>query len=201
MLIEERGLRILTDPGTYSEGQNSVPDIHCILITHEHQDHLHIDSLKKVLNNNPLAKIFTNKGVGVLLEKESIPYTLLESGESVTEKGVSIEAFGEKHAAMHPDLPRVDNTGFLIGKRLFYPGDALTSPSVPVEMLALPVAGPWLKLSEAIEYTKEIHPKICFPVHEGILKSPGSTHLIPPKILEPLGIKFLVLGIGKETSL
>ena len=201
MLVEENGLTILTDPGTYSENQNEARGIDIILITHEHQDHLHIDSLKKILEYNPTAKIFTNKGVGALLEKEHIAYTLCEDGESINEKNILIEGFGKKHATMHPDLPLVDNTGYFIANKLFYPGDAFTNPQKPVEILALPVAGPWLKLSEAIEYAKEIHPGICFPVHEGILKSPGSVHKIPPTILEPLGITFKVLTYGEKTHL
>lgn len=46
LLIEEEGLRILTDPGSYSTRQNDVQNIDVILITHEHPDHLHIESLK-----------------------------------------------------------------------------------------------------------------------------------------------------------
>lgn len=200
LLIEENGLRILTDPGTYSTSQDFIKNIDIIFITHEHQDHLHIDSLKTVLKNNPQAKVITNQSVGSLLDKENIKYELLEKGE-LSEKGVIIEAFGEKHAFMHPSIEPIQNVGYFIANKLFYPGDAFTNPNKPVDILALPVAGPWMKLSEAIDYTKELKPRVCFPVHEGILKSPGSTHRIPPTVLEPLGIKFTVLEIDKETEL
>ncbi|MDP3770755.1 MAG: hypothetical protein Q8R16_00455, partial [bacterium] len=60
--------------------------------------------------------------------------------------------------------------------------------------------GPWMRLLEAIDYALTIKPKICFPVHEGILRSPGSTHLIPPKVLESKGIKFVVLEVDKEVE-
>ena len=46
LLIEENGVRILTDPGTYSTQQSEVKNIDFVLITHEHADHFHIDSLK-----------------------------------------------------------------------------------------------------------------------------------------------------------
>lgn len=198
LLIEESGARILTDPGTHSTGQDNVKNIDIVLITHEHADHLHIDSLKTVLQNNPQAKIITNKGVGTLLEKEGIPFSVLEDGQSSTEKGVLIEGFGKDHALMHSSIPPIQNTGYFIANRLFYPGDAFTDPGKQVEILALPVAGPWMKLPEAIDYALELKPKTCFPVHDGILKSPGSTHRIPPQVLEPKGIKFTVLEIDKE---
>lgn len=200
LLIEESGVRILTDPGMYSTSQDNVENIDIVLITHDHQDHLHIDSLKKVLINNPSTKVLTNQSVGILLSKENIKYELLEKG-SFTDKSVLIEAFGEKHAFMHPAIEPTQNVGYFIENKLFYPGDAFTNPNKPVDILALPVAGPWMKLSEAIDYAKELKPKACFPVHEGILKSPGSTHRIPPTVLEPLGIKFIILEIDQETEI
>ncbi len=198
MLIEENSVRILTDPGTYSTQQNTVRDIDVILITHEHADHLHIDSLKALLQNNPQAVVVTHTGVGTLLEKENIPFTLVEHGEQLTLKGVLVEGLGKEHAIMHPSLPIIHNTGYFIADRLFYPGDAFTDPGKPVELLALPVAGPWMKLADAIDYALRIKPTVCFPIHEGILKSPGSTHVLPLKILEPHGITFTILEIDKE---
>ena len=197
LLIEEGSARILTDPGTYSAGQNDLVNLDVILITHEHADHIDLSSLKVLISKNPQAVIMTNMGCGTLLKKENIEHKLLEHGQSVEVKGVLIEGFGEKHAITQITLAPVNNTGYFIANRFFYPGDALYNPGKRVEALALPVAGPWLKLSEAIDYAKEIHPKVCFPVHEGILKSPGSVHAIPPNILGPLGIEFKILEEGK----
>ncbi|MFM2357715.1 MAG: hypothetical protein RJA61_452 [Candidatus Parcubacteria bacterium] len=198
LLIEEKGLRILTDPGTFSDGQNKVKNISVVLITHEHQDHLHIDSLKIVLQNNPDAKVITNNTVGKILDREQIKYKLIEHSQSTTIEGVLIEGFGKEHALMHSTIPPIENTGYFISNRFFYPGDAFTDPKKEVEILAVPVAGPWMKLSEAIDYVLNIKPKICFPVHEGILKTPGSAHQIPPKVLGPKGIEFKVLPLETE---
>jgi hypothetical protein len=151
------------------------------------------------LQNSPDAKIFTNNGVGRLLSRASIQYSLLEEGSSVSEKGVTIQAFGKKHAVILQELPLVDNTGYLISNRLFIPGDALTTPPVPVEILALPVAGPWLKLSEAVEYVKNVKPRFCFPVHEAIMKEPMASQVTswPQKSIEVFGTKFLSIEVGK----
>lgn len=198
VLIEENGVRILTDPGSYSTQQNTVQSIDVVLITHEHQDHLHIDSLKALLKNNPHAKVMTNKGVGAILEKEGIVFTVVEDGQQVEEQGILIEGFGKDHALIHASIPLIRNTGYFISNRLFYPGDAFTNPGKHIEILALSVAGPWMRLMEAIDYALELKPKMCFPVHDGILKAPGVAHLIPAKILEPKGITFTVLEIDKE---
>ncbi len=201
LLIEEKGLRILTDPGSYSTAQNDVKNIDIILITHEHADHVHIPSLKNCIKNNPKARVITNKGVAKLLEPEKIKYEIVEHNQKANIKDVLIEGFGEKHAQMYKTLVPAINTGYFISNKLFYPGDSFYNPKKPVDILALPVAGPWMKLSEAIDYAIEIHSKIVFPVHDGLLKTPGSVHRIPQDILNPLGIKFIILEENKEMEL
>lgn len=198
LLIEEGGLRILTDPGNY----NATPDVEhidVILITHEHQDHLHIDSLQTVLTKNPGAQIISHKGVGKILDEAGIIYRLIADGGEIIVKGISIESCGSEHACIHHDLPKVQNTGFYINKTLFYPGDSFHNPEKDIAILALPVAGPWMKLSEAIEYAKLIKPKVVFPVHDGMLRQGlelAPTRRIPALLLEPLGIKFIDMQEG-----
>jgi len=191
LLIKEQRLTILTDPGVFSTEQNSVTGIDVVLITHEHQDHFHIDSLKQVLQHNPNAVVVTNTAVGNLLDKESIPYQILEEGQNRTFGKVEIEGFGREHAEIYPTIPRVQNTGFLIGGKLFFPGDAFTIPSKSIEVLALPVAGPWMHIREAIDYAKAVKPKKVFPVHDGFLKFGGPFYTMPKMLIEPAGIEFV----------
>lgn len=192
LLIEEGDARILTDPGEY----NSTPQIErldAILLTHEHQDHVHVPSLKDMVSSNPGAVIYTHSGVGKILDEAGIVYTLIDDGEEVVIKGVTVLSSGKEHACICHGLPTVQNTGFYIAKKLFYPGDAFHNPDKPVEVLALPVAGPWMKLEEAIEYAKLVRPKVVFPVHDGMLRQGiqlGPTRRIPKMILEPLGIEY-----------
>ncbi len=196
LVIEEGAGKVLFDPGVYSTAQQEVRGLQAIIITHEHQDHYHLDSLKMVLANNPDAKVFTNSGVGKLLAAAGIVYELIEHGQRAAVAGLVLEAFGDQHASMLPYVPLVVNTGFLVGGRFFYPGDAFTNPGQPVETLALPVVGPWLKLVEAIDYAKALRPQHCFPVHDGMLKIFGPVHALPQKALLPLGIEFRVPELG-----
>ena len=52
MVIKEGDLTVLTDPGVWTTAQNGVKGIDVLLITHEHADHLHIESVKEILKNN-----------------------------------------------------------------------------------------------------------------------------------------------------
>ena len=82
-------------------------------------------------------------------------------------------------------------TGFFIDKRLFYPGDAFYNPGKPVGILALPVAGPWSRVRDFMKYVLEVKPKICFPVHDGMLDPNfGTCHRVPAAVLPKHGIEF-----------
>ena len=140
LVIEIKGQRFLTDPGAYTTEQNNVQNIDCIVITHEHTDHLHIESLKTVLKNNPGAQVICNSSVGKILDAEKIPYTKIADGETATIGGVQIAGHGSKHAPIYRDYEQVENTGYMIDNKLFCSGDAFYKPNVPVDILNCRVA-------------------------------------------------------------
>ena len=197
MLIEEGELRILIDPGVYNEYPN-VADVDVLLITHEHSDHCHIESVKKIMSENVGLEVITHQAVAELLQKDSLPVIVIAEGENLERKGVEIGSRGHVHAPVHPDVTVCVNTGYLIARKLFVRGDGFHVPAGKVEVRALPVAGPWMKLAEAIEYAKEMKPRVAFPVHDGMLKDNalGSSRDFPKKMLEPLGIEFRDMRAG-----
>ncbi len=198
LLLEESGVRILTDPGILSTAQNDLKNIDIVLITHEHSDHLHVESLVEVLSHNPHATVITNTAVHKILHEKQIAAKIITEGMHTQIKGISFEGFGTQHAEMHHSMPRVENTGYLIHNHLFYPGDAFTVPTKPVRVLALPVAGPWMKISEAIEYALTVKPHVCFPVHDGVLAAQIRSRMgmFPASVLGTSGIKMVPLDDG-----
>lgn len=189
---------ILTDPGMFSSEQNSLTDISIIIITHEHVDHFHIDSVKEILKNNPEAKIITNSAVAALLKEQGIASEIVEDGQTTTIQGIAIWGFGKDHAVIYKTIPIVMNTGYLIAKRFFLPGDAFVQPNVPVEILGMPIAGPWMKISESIDWALAIKPKACIPIHDAILSSRQWMYRTPAKILEVAGIRFDAIEPGQS---
>lgn len=199
LVIETNGKRIMTDPGSYTISEQEMEkNIDLIVITHEHSDHLHTDSLKNILLNNPQAIIITNSGVGKIIGEAGIKYEILEDKNQKDFFGIEIEAHDCKHEEIYEDYNQVQNTGYFIGKRLFYPGDAFYNPRKAVEILALPVAGPWARIKDATKYGLEIKPKICFPVHDGMLNSFGGSHKVPEIFLTKAGIVFKNFEENKE---
>jgi L-ascorbate metabolism protein UlaG (beta-lactamase superfamily) len=198
LIIETNGIRFLTDPGNYTTEQDTVTGIDCIVISHEHTDHLHIESLKTVLQNNPGAEVICNFSVGKILDKKSIPYHKISDGEKITYKGIEISGHGVKHELIFRDFEQVENTGYLFDGTLFYPGDAFYNPGVAVDILAFPIGGPWSNISQSLEYVLDVKPRIAFPVHDGNLIRHGLTTRLPGLKLPEAGIEFVSLELGKE---
>src|SRR3989344_374951 len=202
-VVEINGKRIMTDPSHFDYGGDSVLEkgISAILITNEHSDHLHIDTLKEILKNNPDAIVITNTSVGKLLTLAGINFTKVEDGEDYDFGGISIKGFGNMHAQIYEDYGQVQNTGFMIDS-LCYPVDSFNLPNAKVDLLALPVLGPWMKMKDAIDYAKKLKPRVCFPIREATLK-PFATFIygIPEHFLSKVGIGFKKLEIGKVEEL
>ncbi|MEX2028976.1 MAG: MBL fold metallo-hydrolase [Candidatus Paceibacterota bacterium] len=201
LVIDINRERIMTDPGGYTTSQNEEKNITAVLITHEHGDHLHIGSLKKVLENNPGAVVITNASVGKILSEEGIKYTIVEEKQSFEIGSIKIKGFGNLHAEIYGTYGQVQNTGYMIDG-LCYPGDSFNHPDCEVDILALPIAGPWLKIKDAIDYAKAVRPRIVFPVHDIIIQD-FATFLweITDHFITEAGFKFKKLEIGKEEDM
>ncbi len=197
----KKGVRIMTDPGAFSILQIVEKNINAVLITHEHQDHLHVDSLKDILKNNSEAIVITNTAVGQILEANGISYIKIEEGDRYNIEGVNIIGFGNTHAEIYETFGSVQNTGYMIDN-LCYAGDSFNYPDADVDILALPVAGPWMKIKDAIDFAKNIRPRVCFPIHDAIMQD-FATFIwkIPEKLLKDENINFVKLEIGKEEEI
>jgi L-ascorbate metabolism protein UlaG (beta-lactamase superfamily) len=195
-VVEVDGKRIMTDPGSYTTAQLGEKNIDIILITHEHGDHVHVESLKKVLENNPGCKIVTNSSVKKILDEENISAEILEDGE--LDHGVKLYAETCEHVDIYDTVPVVQNTGYMIAEKLFYPGDAWLVPKKSVEVLALPCGGPWWKVRDAVEYAKAVRPKIFFNIHDAMLKPTehSMNYMLPKKVLGEMGSDFKYLSDG-----
>ncbi|WP_019061998.1 MBL fold metallo-hydrolase [Streptomyces prunicolor] len=168
--LEKDGRSLVIDPGTFNE-EDAAVGADAILVTHEHLDHFNEDRLRAGLEANPAAEIWTLKSVADQLSA-AFPGRVhtVGHGDTFTAAGFDVQVHGELHAVIHPDIPRITNIGFLVDDgRVFHPGDALTVPDHTVETLMLPVMAPWSKISEVIDYVRELKPQRAYDIHDALL--------------------------------
>ncbi|MFE3138119.1 MBL fold metallo-hydrolase [Streptomyces scopuliridis] len=167
--LEKDGRTLVIDPGGFTEG-DATDGADALLVTHEHPDHFNEGHLRAGLEANPAAELWTLRSVADRMSA-AFPGRVhtVGHGDTFSASGFDIQVHGELHAVIHPDIPRITNVGYLVDGSVFHPGDALTVPDHPVETLLLPVQAPWSKISEVIEYVREVKPRRSFDVHDALL--------------------------------
>ena len=203
LLVEEGGARVLLDPGSYSDGFERLEGLTAVCLTHQHVDHLDRDRVRQLLDRNPGVRVVSDEGSAKPLGEAGADVEVVHDGDELELGGLGVAVVGRDHAVIHPDVPVVPNVGYLVGGRLFHPGDAFTEPGRPVEVLAVPAGAPWLKLAEAVDYLRRVGPRVAVPVHEKVLSERGvATHY---RQLEQLGgtggARFEVLDDGHPLEL
>lgn len=166
----------MLDPGGFTD-PGAVDGATGILITHEHADHLDVGNLRATD-----APVFTIEAVATQIRAQAPDVaertTVVRPGQDI-DPGVPTRVVGEKHAVIHPELPHFDNSGYLISlgdQRVYHPGDALTipdGPDQPVDLLLLPVSAPWLKVSECIDFARDVGARRSLAIHDAIYSEAG----------------------------
>lgn len=198
LFVETDDARVLIDPGVFSSGLEAVGDLTAILITHAHGDHLDVNHVAKLVAANPGVGIFGDIDSARTLVEAGIQAQSVEPGQKL-DVGTTVEVVGRDHAVIHPDLPRLINHGYLIGERLFHPGDALTIPGRDVDVLALPIGAPWLKSSEFIDYLRAVKPRRAVSIHDAVLAMPQMSHNLVAQ-LGPRETEYVVIENGQSAE-
>jgi L-ascorbate metabolism protein UlaG (beta-lactamase superfamily) len=202
LLVEEGSDRVLLDPGTFSDGFERLEGLTAVCVTHQHTDHLDGGRVRQLLDRNPGVRVVSDEGSAGALGEAGADVEVVHDGDELTLGGLGLRVVGRDHAVIHPDLPVVPNVGYLVGGRLFHPGDALTEPAEPVEVLAVPAGAPWLLLADAVDYLRRVGPTVAVPVHEKVLSGPGiKIHYARLEELGGKGTSFRVLDDGKPVEL
>jgi len=190
--VQGDGGVVVIDPGVFTDA-SALDGADAVLITHEHADHVHPDHLR-----GSDAPIWTIAAVERRLREEAPDVAerimVVRPGDRLEVAGVSVEVVGEKHAVIHPDYDRFDNSGYLLeagGRGLYHPGNALSPPPRAVDVLLAPVSAPWLKVSEAVDFVRQVAAPTSLAIHDRVYSDVGldmvATHM---GNLLPAGLAF-----------
>jgi L-ascorbate metabolism protein UlaG (beta-lactamase superfamily) len=169
----ERGDRSLViDPGAFSD-LGALGEAEAVLISHGHPDHLAAGVLDGIA-----AHVWAPEDVAAQLLEAGIDAARIhpvEPGESFVAAGLEVRVLGGEHAEVYPGLPRMRNNAYLVEGETLHTGDShpVIEDPAAVRTLLLPVAAPWLKLADSIDYARGFEHAIVRPMHDAILSDAG----------------------------
>lgn len=172
--IEHDSTVLVLDPGVFTD-RGAVAGADAVLITHEHPDHYAPEHLRETD-----APIYTIGAVAAQIRATAPDLAerviVVTPGEQFAPAGIPVTAVGEHHAVIHPELPRFDNSGYLLtvgDATVFHPGDALTGPGRPVDVLLAPVCAPWMKVAEGIDFARSVGAPRNVAIHDRVYSDAG----------------------------
>lgn len=160
---------VVLDPGIFTDVA-AVDGAGAVLVTHEHPDHYDPERLRATD-----APVFTIQAVADRIRADAPDVaervTVVRPGQELEAGGLRVRVVGERHAVIHPELPRFDNSGYLVrlgDERVYHPGDSLEPPGEDVDVLCVPSSAPWLKASEAVDFARAVKAPVNLAVHDRI---------------------------------
>lgn len=173
VLLETPGARLLFDPGVFSSFEH-VRELDAVLVTHQHPDHVDAARLAALLDANPQARLVVDEDSVTAVAGLPALHVVARPGDRLELGGSRIDVLGGLHAAVYGDVPGCSNAAYLVDDGAFlHPGDSFHVPEQDVDVAAVAIDGPWLKLAEAVDYVRELAPRVAVPIHEGETTDPG----------------------------
>lgn len=197
--LEHDGTVVVVDPGMFTE-PGATDGADAVVITHEHPDHYLPDHLRATD-----APVFTIDAVAAKLRDDAPDVaerlTVVSPGEAF-DPGIPAVAVGELHAVIHPELPRFYNSGYLFtlgDTTVYHPGDALTLPEQPVDVLLVPVCAPWMRAAEGIDFARAVGAPRNVAIHDRVYSEAG-LRIVDGQydILLPESQSYVRLGDGAD---
>lgn len=183
--LPDGGGTLVIDPGTFSDTAAALTGAAAVLVTHDHPDHVDVPAVVEHLASAPAARVWATTPAADALRSGGAPADRVHEvapGQVLEIAGARVTVGGGDHALIHPEIPRAVNVTYLVevdGVSAFHPGDSYEAPAAlpdaGLDVLLLPVAGPWMKLAEAIDFTRSVPARTVVPIHEALLSEIGLT--------------------------
>lgn len=174
--LEGPGGVITIDPGVFSDSAAALAGASALLLTHEHADHVDLPVVQRALAGAPELRVWAPAVVAAQLAEFGDRVTVVGAGESFEAAGVAVRTAGGQHALIHSSMPLVANVGYLIGPEgagIYHPGDSLVVPTEAVDTLLAPIAAPWSKVGEVIDFVVAVRPRLAHQIHEAVASAIG----------------------------
>lgn len=176
---------LVIDPGTFSDTAAALTGATAVLITHDHFDHVDVPAVVGLLGSAPHVQVWATGPAASALRTGGAPQSRVHevtAGQVLDVGGARVTVGGGEHAVIHPEVPRAVNVTYLVESEdgsVYHPGDSYDVPArLPdggLDVLLVPVSGPWMKLEEAIDFARSVPAGTVVPVHDALLSGIGHT--------------------------
>lgn len=200
VLVETGDRTVLFDPGNFSWQSGLIdlvklPEIHDIVITHEHPDHYDENFVANLIKSLPNVTWITNTSIAPKLKQ-------LGATQVHTDSTQYAKVINEEHADVVPFGVPVENISVEWNGLVYHPGDTLEI-STEVPLVCMPMTAPWAKTVDAIKKILELKPKYVLPIHDWMLRDEWIkvVYSRANTLCEENGIKFLAAIDGEPINL
>lgn len=196
LLVEEQGSSILIDPsGAEKDRIAEFGDIDAVLYTHEHGDHFDPGVAGAFLAKN--IPVYANASTSKLISGAA---QLVEDGSEFKVGEVSVRAIELPHCLMPNGQPGPQNTGYLIARKLFHPGDGKELKDLAVENVALPITGPDISFYDAVCFVSQLGAKNAIAIHYHTMGANTDTYQYFMKLFN-LDFNLLTPNVGESVEI
>ena len=192
---------LVVDPGGWSE-REALDGVAAVLVTHEHPDHWVVDQLRAT--DAPIWTIeAVRRAIADTDPEVAERVTVVSPGQELEVAGFDVRVVGERHAVIHPELPLLDNSGYLLtadGVTAYHPGDSFERPGRAVDVFCAPACAPWAKMSELIDLARDVAAPRTLAIHDKVY-SPEGLGIVDRtmgQFLEPVGSSWQRLTPGSD---
>ena len=194
--IEKDGKTLLFDPVEFEQKLPEFTNVIGIVVTHKHGDHSQPAVIERIMAANPAAELITSAETAVMVNGA----IAAKAGDMRDVSGFKLEFFGQDHAAIIPGQVPCDNIGVVVDGEIMNPGDSFDVPETQPKVLFVPIAAPWCKVCESIDFARRAKPNVVIPIHDAVLSGLGMTFNCNwlKNACAEIGAEFVQLGFGES---
>lgn len=198
LLVETADDTTLIDPGIMSRESvlaAAPPDLHAIVITHDHPDHMDVELIKKLVGQyGPETQVIAPASAAQQLQENGI--------DTVSEPTEYLSFFESPHEHGEPVFSTPEQRGIHYRGKLTHPGDSHSFEETK-DVLALPVTAPWGATVTAVNLAIRLKPKYVIPIHDWHWSDEARDLMYENlrKLLARDGIEFVMVKNGEPFEL
>ncbi len=159
LLIEEQNTRILIDASS-EEKDRAFGKLDAVLYTHEHADHFDPELAAKFIADG--VPVYANASTAKQIKGK---VNEIKDGQVIKIGDFDIKVIELPHCPMPNGSYGPQNTGYLVNRKLFDPGDGKELVGLKVDNLVVPITGPDISMRDAFDFLRQVEAKVGIPVH------------------------------------